>query len=128
MLAHVFTALLGIWLMAAPAVLGYAPPAQTNDRIVGPVIATFAIVAWWEATRNVRWVNVPLGLWLVAAPWVLGYDETTIVVHSMLVGLAVAGLSLVRGKVEKRYGGGWRALFRSEPLHVREASRTEESA
>ena len=115
MWAQILNAILGIWLMAAPAILRYGDPAQTNDRIVGPIAATFAIVAWWEATRSTRWVNLPIGVWLVLAPWVLGYDATAAIVNSMLVGLVMAACATVRGKVEKRYGGGWRAAFRSAP-------------
>jgi hypothetical protein len=34
--AHLLTALTGIWLVAAPAVLEYADPARANDWIIGP--------------------------------------------------------------------------------------------
>ena len=121
MWAQVINAVLGIWLMAAPAVFGYGDPAQANDRIFGPIIATFAIVAWWEATHNIRWANIPLGAWLVLAPWVLGYDATAAMANSMVVGGIVVGLSFVKARVTKRYGGGWRALFQEEPMHLREA-------
>ena len=114
MWAQVVNAALGIWLMAAPAVLAYGDPAQTNDRILGPVAATFAIVAWWEATRPVRWVNLPIGLWLILAPWILGYAETAAVVNSVLVGIVLAACATVQGTVEGRYGGGWSVLFRSD--------------
>lgn len=116
MWAQIINAALGIWLMAAPAVLAYGDPAQTNDRIVGPIAATFAIVAWWEATRSTRWINLPIGLWLVLAPWILGYDQTATIVNSTVVGLVLAACSLVRGNIEKRYGGGWAAIFRSQGM------------
>ncbi len=112
MWAQVLNAAIGIWLMAAPAVLRYGDPAQANDRIVGPVAATFAIVAWWEATRSVRWANVPLGLWLLAAPWVLGYDATAATVNGVAAGLLLIVLATVEGKIENRFGGGWAALKR----------------
>lgn len=113
--AQFVNAVLGIWLMAAPAVLGYGSPAQTNDRIIGPVVATFAVVAWWEATRPVRRFNIPLGLWMLIAPWVLGYSEASVIVNSLAAGVLITGLSFVRGRVEGRYGGGWSALWRSAP-------------
>lgn len=125
MWAQIINAALGLWLMAAPAVLAYGPPAQTNDRIFGPVIATFAVVAWWEATHSVRLWNIPLGAWLLLAPWVLGYDATVAVLNSLAVGLLVIAFSLVRGSVKKRYGGGWSALWRSDTLHEREAARSK---
>ena len=121
MWAQFINAALGIWLMAAPAVLGYGTPARTNDRILGPVIATFAIIAWWEATRGVARFNLPLGGWLLLAPWILGYGATAPIVNSLAVGLLVLGLATVRGTVKKRYGGGWSALWKKDALHEREA-------
>lgn len=111
MWAQVINAALGIWLVVAPAVLGYGAPARTNDRIFGPVIATFAVIACWEATRPVgRW-NVPLGVWLLLAPWVLDYSVTAAIVNSLAVGALVTGLGFVRGTVTGRYGGGWSVLW-----------------
>jgi hypothetical protein len=113
MLPQIINAILGIWLMAAPAVLGYSRPASTNDHIVGPLVATFACIAIWEATRSVRWVNLPLGLWLIVAPLALGHP-TSGQLNSVLCGIAIAGLSCVGGAVTQRFGGGWSALWRRE--------------
>jgi hypothetical protein len=112
MLPQIINAILGIWLMAAPAVLGYGRPASTNDHIVGPLVATFACIAIWEATRSVRWVNLPLGLWLIVAPLALGHP-TSGQLNSVLCGIAIAGLSCVGGAVTRRFGGGWSTLWRS---------------
>ena len=106
---QIINTLLGIWLVAAPAVLGVSDAAETNDRIIGPLIASFAMVAIWQVTRPLRWVNVPLGAWLILAPWILGYG-TTSTVNSMLVGVAVIALSTIKGKLTHKYGGGWRAI------------------
>jgi hypothetical protein len=115
MWAQVINAALGLWLMAAPSVFGYGAPAAHNDRIIGPVIATFAIIAWWETTRPVARWNVPLGVWLLVAPWVLGYGTTAAIVNSLVVGLLVAGLAAVRGQYRpERFGGGWAALWQSD--------------
>ena len=123
MWAQIINALLGVWLMAAPAVLGYGAPAATNDRIIGPIAASFAVIAWWQATRPTRWVNLPLGLWLLLAPWVLGYGATAAVVNSMAVGAALAALSLVEGTVDAEFGGGWRAVWGRRPAHEQEARK-----
>ena len=120
MWAQVINAALGLWLMAAPAVLGYGGAAETNDRIVGPIIAMFAIIAWWEATRPVARWTVPLGAWLCLAPWVLGYAATAPKVQSLVVGLCVIGLALVRGTIKHRYGGGWAALWSSEAARAQQ--------
>ncbi|OKL39808.1 SPW repeat protein [Pontibacter flavimaris] len=125
MWAHVLNALLGIWLMASAAILGYsdAKTITDNEHIAGPIIASFAIISWWEATRVVRLYNVPVGLWLLLAPWVLGFDNTTATVNSMLVGALVTGLSFVKGKIKDVYGGGWSAVWKSDTLHAREARK-----
>ncbi|HEX7002808.1 MAG TPA: SPW repeat protein [Trueperaceae bacterium] len=110
MIARLFEAVLGIWLMVAPAVLGYGSVAATSDRIAGPLIASVAIVAAWEIARPLRHLNLLLGLWLLAAPVVLGFGGAA-AVDSVLVGIAVAALSRWRGRVESRFGGGWSVLW-----------------
>ena len=117
MWARIVNVALGIWLMASPAVLGYAAPAETNDRIVGPLIATFAIIAISGVTRPLRWVNTVAGAWLLVAPWILAYDATSTIVNNMLVGVVVIACSLVKGTVEDEFGGGWSSLWRDQELH-----------
>jgi hypothetical protein len=111
MWARLLHIILGVWLMAAPEVLGYPDPARTHDRIIGPVAASMAIIAVWQVARSVRWVHLILGGWLVLAPWVLGYD-TAALLHSTAVGALMSGCALVRGKVEQRFGGGWASLWK----------------
>lgn len=111
---QVISIAIGIWLMAAPAILGYGRPAATNDYIVGPLIATFACIALWEAMRPVRWVNLPLGLWLIAAPLVLGHPQAA-AVNSVICGIAIAALSCFGGAIQQRFGGGWSSLWRGAP-------------
>ena len=109
MWARIVTALLGIWMMAAPAVLGYGGAAATSDRIAGPLAASFAFVAIWDVVRALRWVDAPIGLWMIFAPLILGYGGPA-AVNGVAVGVVVATLSLVPGKVEEEFGGGWRSL------------------
>ena len=112
MWAQIINALLGIWLMAAPAVLHYAGAASVNDRIVGPVAVACAIIAISAVTRPVRWVNMVLGLWLVIAPWILGAPYI-VVLNSTAVGLLLMLCASVRGKISHRFGGGWASLWRA---------------
>lgn len=109
-LARYVNIVLGVWLMAAPSILSYGPPAQTNDRIFGPIAVTFATVAIWETTRVLRWGNFWIGLWLIAAPWILGYG-TTPLINSVLVGAVIAGLALIRGDITDKFGLGWSSLW-----------------
>ena len=116
MWARVVSATVGVWLVAAPAVLGYAGAARTNDRIVGPVAASLAVVSAWEVTRGVRWSAVALGAWLVVAPWLLAYGDTAAILNSTLVGLLLAALAPVGGETRQRFGGGWSALWTGSRL------------
>jgi hypothetical protein len=104
---------IGVWLMAAPDALSYAGLADDHDRVVGPVIATFACVAIWDATRPLRWVNFVIALWMLLAPWLLGFPQAA-TINTMLCGAAVAALSWVRGKLRHQFDGGWRAVWAPE--------------
>jgi hypothetical protein len=109
MWTQLINTILGLWLMAAPGILGYGRPSSTSDHIVGPLVATFACVAIWECTRSVRWLNLPLGIWLLAAPWVLGHPPEG-QINGVLCGIAIAALSCVGGTIQQRFGGGWSVL------------------
>lgn len=101
---------LGLWLMAAPAVLGYAgTSAGTSDRLVGPAVAAIGFVAASEITRSLRWLNPTFAAWLILAPLVLGFPIEA-AINSVLVGVLVAALSPLGRPRPERFGGGWRAL------------------
>jgi hypothetical protein len=110
MWAQLVTVALGIWLMAAPAVLAFMGAARTNHQVVGPIIATFAWIAATECTRGLRRANLPLGAWLVVAPLLIDHDAAA-ALNSMVTGAAVAILSFVRGATHSRFAGGWRSLW-----------------
>ena len=105
-------ALAGIWLMASPAVLGYADPARANDRIIGPIVASLAIIAMWEIARPLRWINVLLGAWLLVTPWLLGHPSHARW-NSLATGALVLGVSLVKGTRTHSFGGGWSSLWKA---------------
>ena len=111
MWAQLVNAALGFWLMAAPAVLGYGGAMAVSDRIVGPIAATFGIVAVVEVTRGVRWALVPLGAWVVVAPWLLGGPATAIV-NGLIVGPAMVALARFGAVSRDQFGGGWAVLIR----------------
>ncbi len=111
MWAQIINTVLGIWLMASPAILSYGQTGADNAHIVGPLVVTFAFVACWEVTRSLRVVNVLTGLWLLAAPWVLGYEYALPIINDMVVGALVIILALVEGRIEARFGGGWKSLW-----------------
>lgn len=100
----------GLWLMAAPDLLGYGGPARVNDLVVGPIAASFACVALWEVARSLRWVNVLLGAWLALSPLILGVGARA-AGNEILSGLLLAAASLVGGRARRSYAGGWSALL-----------------
>jgi hypothetical protein len=113
--AQIINAFLGIWLMASPEMFGYSGTGRINDLIVGPIVATFAIIAWWEVTRTVGKANVALGAWLVIAPWVLGYEENVIAtVNEFVVGITIVALAMTRAKTDAKLAGGWRRLIKEK--------------
>ncbi|HEU4700093.1 MAG TPA: hypothetical protein VFS40_13000 [Gemmatimonadales bacterium] len=120
MAAHAVVVALGLWLMASPAVLGLTGAARVAALVAGPLIAALGVIALSEVTRGVRWANVVLGAALalagilVAQPWP-GH------VSAVAAGLLTAALSLARGRVTGRYGGGWRAVVGGEEAPPREA-------
>lgn len=107
----VLVALAGAWLMAAPAVFGHTGPAAGSDQIAGALVVTFAVVAFGESARAVRWLNLPLGLWLTAAPWFLSGNTTAAACSAAAAGAAVLVLGLRRGPVDSRFGGWDRWVF-----------------
>lgn len=111
MWARAMNTLLGLWLMAAPAVLGYGDPAQTVDRILGPIAASFAVIAMGEATRPMRHVNLVIGVLLLVTPWLFAYPGSA-TINSLIVGGAMIALSRVKGTVKERFDGGWSRVWR----------------
>ncbi|MDY7105697.1 MAG: hypothetical protein S0880_31315 [Actinomycetota bacterium] len=114
MIARFVAVAVGIWLMAAPAVLDYGDPAATSDRIAGPVGGGIAFVALWKVARSLRWAVFPVGVWLVIAPVVLGYDDITAWVNSIACGLVFVGTVRFGGVSPDQFGGGWRTIWRPE--------------
>ena len=114
MIARLAAVAAGVWLMFAPAVLGYEGVAENNDRIFGPIGAAFAFVAIWEVLRPQRWATLPVGIWLVAAPLVLGYDDTGAVISSVAAGAVMAGSAFFGGRVSASFAGGWRSIAPSQ--------------
>jgi hypothetical protein len=107
---QVINAVLGVWLMAAPAVLGYDGAGRISNLIIGPFAATFAIVAMWEVVRPLGKLNVALGGWLVVAPLLLNHGSMVPVINSFVVGILMIALALMSGNTSDKFGGGWRAL------------------
>lgn len=111
MWARAVSAALGIWLMVSPAVLGYGGAARIHDRILGPIIVTIAVTAMAPVTRPLRRLNGVIAAWLLlGAPWLLSFQPPARA-NSLVVGAILLVASLVRGRVDGDFGGGWRAIW-----------------
>lgn len=98
----------GLWLLAAPFVLGYPRyhPHQRAipvDLLVGALVAMLAVLHLlnWDTARWASRVDLVLGLALAAAPAVLGYGSDPAirraVANDLVTGAVIvvgAGLSL----------------------------------
>lgn len=111
MWAPAVTSMMGVWLAAAPDVMGYGGHARLSNQLVGVWMATFGAIAISECLRAVQWANLALGVWLVAAPFILEYPDER-ACGSIVVGIAAISLALVRAPLRERFGGGWTSLWR----------------
>lgn len=110
MIGQTVAAAIGVWLMAAPAVLGYEDATASDvQRTLGPIAASIAIVAVFQATRGIRRANYLVGFALVAASLVVG-GPLAAMINGVASGVAIGLLSTVEGRRTKQFGGGWRAL------------------
>jgi uncharacterized membrane protein len=100
----VLTAAIGVWLMFSPHMLGIQSPASDSDYIAGPLLITFSVIAFSEATRSLRYVNMIIGLWLIFSPWLLSGANADMVWNNSILGIAAIVLSLRKGTIRERYG------------------------
>lgn len=106
------TLLAGVWLLLAPALLGYGNPGggfgpRWNDMLVGVLLV---VVGATRLTRFARLApvtvaSVGLGTWLVVAPFVLAYGfgpHSALVTFNDLVVGATVGFVAVLGHAASR--------------------------
>jgi uncharacterized membrane protein len=94
----------GLWLMAAPDVLGSTGAAADADRILGPLVVVVAVTSMAEVVRRFRYTNLALGALLIAAAFLLPGHVTASTISTLISGVLVIGLSFPRGPVRERYG------------------------
>jgi hypothetical protein len=101
---------LGVWLMAAPAVLGSSGTAAASTTIAGALVVTCSVIAFGEVARPARLLNIPVALWLMAAPWLLSGNTAGSRWNAVIAAAAILLLTLRRGHIEERFGGWNRYL------------------
>ena len=109
MAARLLAALLGAWIMAAPAILGYGGATATSDHIAGPIVVGTSLPAAWPVLRELRWMELVAGGWLIVAPWLSATPDDARIL-GVATGLVLAALSFSGGQARQRFDGGWRAV------------------
>ena len=104
---------LGIWLVVAPAVLPATALGAAIDRIAGPLAIWLGVLALRSVTRPFRAWNALVGMFLAIAPWLVP-NTGPLILSSVLAGWAIIVLSIPRGTLRQRTGGGWWAIARPE--------------
>ena len=110
-------AAVGIYLMAAPAIWDFSGAAADVDRVIGPLVGSFALIAAWECTRNVRWINlvfVAVLVLLALSPWPVATPGGAIV-SDLIAAVLIAALTLLPYPPIGRFGGGWVWMFPGRP-------------
>ena len=101
------TLAIGLWLIAAPFVVGYSDtfPATANDVALGVLISASSV---WMALRAdapgwLHWTLMLFGMWAVIAPFALGYSATTTAMATdVAAGVIVLVLAIVHQTVTSR--------------------------
>ncbi len=96
----------GLWLILAPAALGYAgvEAALWNSVVVGIAVAAMAILRVVRPLEfeGVSWTNFILGIWLVVSPFVLGlWDLTPMVWNNIIVGIVILALAATSARATR---------------------------
>jgi len=110
MWAQFINALIGLIVMISPGVIPFTQTEANNNHIVGPIAFAIAVISLWECNRNARWLNIITGTWLVMSPIIFRFQTNAFLID-IIAGILLILLSLVKGKIEHQFGGGWRSLF-----------------
>ncbi len=105
------SAALGVWLMAAPAVLESTGRAADNHYLIGALVVTWSVIAFGEIVRPVRLLNIAIGRWLIASAWALGGHTDASRWNDVIAGVLLIPLSFFRGRISERFGSWNRYLI-----------------
>jgi len=97
---------IGVWLTFTRIAFDSSGAMANSDHLIGALVVTFAIMAFAEVARAVRFVIIPLGAWLIAAPWLLdGVTSAWAPWNGLVSGALLMVLALPRGRVKDSYAG-----------------------
>ncbi len=98
------SALIGVWFVAAPEVLGLDGPAMNAHVIAGALVIVVTVMAMSEPLRTVRLLNIPIGAALAIGVWFFDGATTPSQFAAAVAAALLIAASLPRGAVRQRYG------------------------
>ncbi|WP_153556287.1 vitamin K epoxide reductase family protein [Roseimaritima sediminicola] len=109
----VATMMLGIVIMFLPTAFGVDIETTAADiaHLGGALIVTFSVISMGEVIRTGRLLNLPLAAAVVIGPWMADQAPSGFALAATVLGIAVAALSIPRGKITQTYGA-WDSWIR----------------
>ena len=107
----VVNAVLGLWVIISPWVLGFdgSSMAMSNAVIVGVLLVATALGAAFVPRAWEEWTEAGIGLWLVVSPWILGFSgNRNAMLSTVIAGVIVVALALWTLFTDKDYSAGLR--------------------
>jgi hypothetical protein len=106
----IIAAVLGIWQMAVPGLLGQKGMVSNIDHLAGALVVAMSVLAMSEAIRTIRFLNILLALLIIVSPWISAGSTTHGTINNLIVGVVIIVLSISRGKISESYGA-WNKLI-----------------
>jgi len=100
---------IGLLLLFTRPLLGAEGTLAHVHHVIGSLVLTVVSISAAEVARPARWLNLLLGITLAASAVLLQADALNMVV-SVLLGVALMGVSIRRGPIIERYGDWSRLL------------------
>jgi SPW repeat len=107
----VVNAVLGLWVIISPWVLGFdgSSMAMSNAVVVGVLLVATALGAVFVPRAWEEWTEAGIGLWLVVSPWILGFSgHRNAMLSTVIAGAIVVAMALWTLFTDKDYSAAWR--------------------
>jgi nucleoside-diphosphate-sugar epimerase len=94
--AHLFNALLGVWLLVSPPIIDLQSQALAwSDAISGFLLVPFALLSLSWRLGWARWACAAIGSWVMLAPLVFWAPTAAGYLSDTLIGMAIVGLAVL---------------------------------
>lgn len=113
---QVIVAALGLWLMIAPAALGFGDPARSLGRIAGPIIASSACIAAFDIGRPLRWLALAVAVLFTAISLVPPFVSTASACSAIVMIVMLVPLTFTTPAARGPCGIGTRATDDMSPV------------